>query len=444
MPPAVGFEKTAKAHFEEIVMCKPEVLPEEDKPEIRDIVIHAGKLIDGRSDEIRKEVSVIIREGRISSIENGFIDPTNYELIDLSRATILPGLIDCHVHLAYNLAKYGQLQLQLVTRSAYDELLTAASSAEKTFMAGFTSVRDVGGHTPVVVALKKSIASNETTGPRLWVSGDIIGPTGGHADFRNAFDSCLSKPHWEDGIVDAPHEAVKAVRTRKMHGADFIKIAPSGGVTSQKTDPNAQTMTDEEIRAVVETAHSLNMRVAAHAHGLQAINHATSLGVDSIEHGTFADDESYQIMRERGTWMTPTLSVGAFQAEMVKAKPDLLEPGTARKIIQVSQTMNQNLGRAYAAGVKIAFGTDCGIAIHGKNANEFDLLVSSGMTPMDAIKAATSSAAELIGAPNDIGVIEVGAYADIIATKENPLADITELERVAFVMKEGVVARSDF
>lgn len=424
-------------------MCAPRVLPEEITPEQRDVIIHAGRVIDGVSDEVLREQSISIRGGRIQSIEPGFVSPGDAKLLDLSDATVLPGLIDCHVHLAYDLAKYGQLQLQLVTRSAFDELLTATSNARKTLLAGFTSVRDVGGHTPVVVALKKSIASGETVGPRLWVSGDIIGPTGGHSDYRNPFDPCLRKPQWADGIVDAPHEAVKAVRERKRHGADFIKIAPSGGVTSENTDPNAQTMTDDEIRAIVETAHGLNMKVAAHAHGLHAINSSVAIGVDSIEHGTFSDEKSYQMMREHGAWMTPTLLVGAFQAQMVKARPELLGAETAKKVIEVADIMSRNLGRAHAAGVKIAFGTDCGIALHSQNAKEFQLLVAAGMSPMDAIKTATSSAADLLGASGEVGVVKAGAYADLIATKADPLADITELERVALVMKEGTVLRSD-
>jgi len=420
-------------------MCTPKCLPEREEQKPGNIVIHAGRLIDGISEEPQMEVSITISDDRITAIDPGFIDAGDARLIDLSSSTVLPGLIDCHVHLSYDLAAHGPLLQQLVTRSTYDELLTAASNARRTLMAGFTSIRDVGGHTPVVVALKKSITAGETAGPRLWVSGDIICPTGGHADYRNPFDACLSKPHWKDGIADAEAECIKAVRERSRGGSDFIKIAPSGGVTSQGTSPHAQMMNDTEIAAIIDTAHAIEKKVAAHAHGKKAIDRCAALGVDSIEHGTFADDESYQLMKQSGTWLVPTLLVNAFQAEMAKVKPELLGPETARKVIEVFEIASKNVGAAYKNGVRIALGSDCGISLHGQNAKEFSLLVAAGMSPMHAIQSGTSSAAELIGASDHIGSIQVGWFADVIATKGDPLADISELERVSFVMKGGDV-----
>lgn len=422
-------------------MCKPAVLPERPSQPPADMVIHAGHLIDGVADEVMERATIWIADGLIQSVEAGFAAPGTAQLIDLSDSTVLPGLIDCHVHLAYDLALHGPVEMQLVKRSSYDELLTAASSARKTLMAGFTTVRDVGGHTPLVVALRKSIAAGETPGPRLWVSGDILCPTGGHADYRNSFDACLTKPQWTDGIADASHEYVKAVRDHRRQGVDFIKIAPSGGVTSAGTSPHAQLMSDEEIAAAVATAHELGIKVAAHAHGLKAIKRCAMLGVDSIEHGTFGDADSYQLMVQTRCWLVPTLLVNAFQAEMVRARPELLPPAVAQKLVEVSEVAGSNVRAAHAAGVRIALGSDCGIANHGSNAQEFALLVAAGLTAMDAIKAGTSEAAELIGA-TDVGRIAARCHADLVATAGNPLADISELQRIRFVMKSGMIVRS--
>lgn len=402
----------------------------------RDIIVHAGHLIDGYSNAERDIVSIVIHDDRIVSIQPGFIEAPGAEIIDLSHETVLPGLIDCHDHLTYGLDT--PIVWQFTTRTPYDELMSGVANARKTLMAGFTSVRDVGGYTPVVIALKKAIATGKVDGPRLWVSGGIIGPSGGHGDMRNGFDPMLTKPEWVEGVVDSPYDAIRVVRERHMMGADLIKIAPSGGISTDSDDPDAQLMTDDEIKAVVDAAHTLHMKVAAHAHGRQAIEHASKLGVDSIEHGTLADEGSYKIMKANGTWLVPTLSVGAVETELARTRPELFSRSAVAKVLQIAPLMSRNLSNAYKAGVKIAFGTDTGISPHGQNAREFNLLVKAGVTPMDAIKSATSAAAELIGDPQDIGSVQPGHYADLIATKNNPLDDITELERVSFVMKGGV------
>ncbi|CAN5715516.1 amidohydrolase family protein [soil metagenome] len=409
----------------------------------KDIVIHAGRLIDGVSKTPRAEVSILIHDDRITGVQAGYVTPAGAEVIDLKSGTVLPGLIDTHDHITSGFHKGDPIR-NAVTLTSYDTAIEATNYARATLLAGFTSVRDVGGETGVVVALKKAINSGEIPGPRLWVAGAPISPTGGHGDSANGLDPELEHPGWKDNLVDSPEAARRVVRTLQREGADLIKILPSGGVMSIGDDPNHQLMADDEIKAVIDTAHALGMKVAAHAHGKLAIDKAAALGVDSIEHGSFADAESYRIMKAHGTYFVPTMLVGAKVYDRAKTHPEQLNPSTAEKALMVVPVMVRNLHDAYAAGVKIAFGTDTfGMSAHGENAQEFALMVKAGMTPSDAITAATSSAADLIGDTKDIGSIQAGRYADIIAVAGDPLADVTTLETVAFVMKGGTVYKAD-
>jgi imidazolonepropionase-like amidohydrolase len=351
----------------------------------------------------------------------------------------LPGLIDDHVHITAGYHKGDPIHTAM-TRTNYDDAIEATGFARDTLMAGFTSVRDVGADTGVIVALKRAVAGGVIPGPRMWVAGTPLGPTGGHGDAKNGLDPQLDHPGWSDNLVDSPEAARRAVRTLKRNGADLIKIMPSGGVMSIGDDPTLQLMNDDEIKAVVEAAHSLNMKVAAHAHGKQAIDRAIALGVDSIEHGTYADAESYKLFKAHGTYFVPTMLVGEKVFQHAKTHPEDLNPSTVEKALTVAPLLQKNLHDAYAAGVKIAFGTDTfGMSAHGENAQEFAIMVRAGMTPIDAILAATANAADLIGDTKDIGSIQPGRYADIIAVTGDPLADVRVLEKVGFVMKGGVV-----
>jgi imidazolonepropionase-like amidohydrolase len=404
----------------------------------RDVVIHAGRLIDGESKTERTQVSILIHDDRITDVLPGFVAPAGADVIDLSNATVLPGLIDCHDHITSSFDG-GNPVAEAVTRTNFDDAFASVDNAEKTLMAGFTTIRDVGADPDVVIALKKAIAKGEVPGPRMFVAGPPLGPTGGHNDPSNGFDPELSHEGWTNWIVDSPEASRHAVRKLHQMGADLIKIMPSGGVLSIADDPNQQLMADDEIKAVIDTAHALGMKVAAHAHGKQAIDHTVALGVDSIEHGSFADAESDALMKKHGTYLVPTMLVAATVVGIAKNHPEQLNPSSAAKALSVGPRIRDNLARAYKNGVKIAFGTDQGLAPHGTNAKEFALMVDAGVSPIDAIMAATHNAADLIGDTKDIGSVQAGRYADIVAVSGDPLNDVTELERVQFVMKGGKI-----
>lgn len=407
-----------------------------------DVVIHAGKLIDGVSKTTQSNVSILIHNDRISGVQSGFVTPKGFTVIDLSKQTVLPGLIDCHVHVTGQFDG-GNPVAESVTETEDDSAVRSTAYVRNTLLAGFTTVRDVGGAIGVVVALKKAISKGIIEGPRMWVAGPPLGPTGGHSDAANGLDPELSHPGWTDNIINSPEDARRIVRTLRREGADLIKIMPSGGVLSIGDDPNLQLMADDEIKAVVDTAHSLNMKVAAHAHGLKAINAAVRLGVDSIEHGSFGDSTSYQLMKQHGTYLVPTMLIAHTVYEIAKTHPEQLNPSSAAKAIAVAPRIQKNLHDAYTAGVKIAFGTDQGLVPHGQNAKEFALMVGAGMKPIDAIWAATASAADLIGDTADIGSVQKGRYADIVAVNGDPLADVRQLEHVSFVMKGGTVYKTN-
>jgi imidazolonepropionase-like amidohydrolase len=403
----------------------------------QDVVIHAGRLIDGVSAKPREQVSILVTKDRITGVEAGFVTPAGAKVVDLSKATVLPGLIDAHTHVT-SLSRTGNGIAKNMTNSPLDTVLAATVNVGKILQSGVTTVRDLGGLYGTDIALKKAIEAGSVAGPRMWVAGEAIGPTGGHNDWSHGYAEDVSRRDWGAGLADGPDAVIKLARTEHKLGATVIKIMPSGGVVSQGDDPKAQLMSDAEIKAAVDTAHALGMKIAAHGHGKGAIDAAVRAGVDSIEHGTYADAESFKLMKANGTYFIPTLLTTEKLYDAARNRPETLNPSTVAKVLAMGSSLTK-LTRAHDAGVKIALGSDTG---QGENLKEAALMVKAGLTPAEVITAATASAADLIGS-KEIGAVEAGRYADIVAVAGDPLANITELERVRFVMKGGKIYKSD-
>lgn len=402
-----------------------------------DVVVHAGTLIDGTSDKARHTVSILIHDDRITGVKEGFVTPAGAQVIDLSKATVMPGFIDAHIHIGAKLPSTTNATEDWVTHSALDRVFDDATFGRAMLQQGFTSARDLGGGDDSV-ALRNAIDQGKVAGPRLWLALEPLGPTAGHGDPRSGLDPDLSHPGWENGIVDTPEQARIRVREHKRRGATVIKIMPSGGIASTGDDPRQQLMTDEEMKVAVDTAHALGLKVAAHIYPAGAIEAAVRAGVDSVEHGSFATDQTFALMKQHGTYLVPTLTVFDVFYAAARDHPELLTPGTAKKELANDLLPKQNLPRALKSGVKIAYGTDLG---EGDHAMEFRLLTEGGMSPMDAILTATRNSADLIGASDRIGSIQEGRFADIVAVAGDPLKDISQVEKVQFVMKGGVVYR---
>jgi imidazolonepropionase-like amidohydrolase len=402
-------------------------------------LIHAGRLIDGRSDTARTSVTIVVDADRIVSIADGFATPsTGDAVIDLKTSTVMPGLMDMHVHLTHQQQGAASYAEGFFLNPA-DIALRATTYAKKTLLAGFTTVRDCGAGDKLNLALRDAVAKGWIDGPRIVAAGTVT-TTGGHGDGTNGLATELQealKPILP-GTADGPDAMRAAVRQRYKDGADFIKIAATGGVLSLARSGQAPLFTDDELAAVVQTARDYGMAVAAHAHGAEGMLRAVRAGVRSIEHGTFLTDEVMSAMKERGTYYVPTISAGRFVAE--KAKLEGYFPAVVRpKAAAIGPQIQETFARAWKAGVKIAFGTDQGVAPHGDNANEFVYMVEAGMPPMAAIKASTLEAARLVDMEKEIGTVEAGKAADLVAVPGDPLADIKQMTHVSFVMKGGVV-----
>lgn len=400
-------------------------------------MIHAGSLIDGHANAARKDVTITIDGDRISGVADGFTAPgAGDTVIDLKHSTVLPGLMDMHVHLD------GEQSPTTYTEGFYlnpgDYALRSAFYARKTLLAGFTSVRNLGDSNYSTRSLRKAIAEGWVDGPRVHTAGPALGTTGSHADGTNGYSDDVMRAFPRSEIFNGADGARAAVRDHVKHGADLIKIMTTGGVLSLGDSAQGAQMTSEEVKAVVETAHEYGLKVAVHAHGTEGMKRAILAGVDSIEHGTFMNDEIIALMKEHGTYYVPTLSAGTYIMEKAKI-PGFLPPSVATKALLVGPQMTATFQRAYQAGVKIAFGTDQGVAPHGENAKEFVYMVNAGMKPMDAIKTSTLEAAKLLGVEKELGTIESGKLADLVAVPGDPLADINLMTKVSFVMKGGKV-----
>ncbi|MDB6014722.1 MAG: amidohydrolase [Gammaproteobacteria bacterium] len=403
--------------------------------------IHCGHLLDVLAGKMLGPTTVIVEGKRVREVAAGSKTPAGATEIDLSSQTCLPGLIDSHTHLSsegsptqyadefhWNLADY------VVRSTLY---------ARRTLLAGFTTVRNLGDRENETVALRNAINAGQLAGPRIYTAGVAIGSTGGHADPTDGYRYDLAgDPGPDNGIINSVEDAAKAVRLHYKRGDDVIKIMPSGGVLDQSASGDNSQLTLEEIKAVVATAHDYGFTVAAHAHGAESIRRAVVGGVDSIEHGTYMDDQDMKLMKEHGTWYVPTIIAGDFVAHKA-AIPGYFPPQVAAKAAAIGPLILGTAGRAYKAGVKIAFGTDAGVYPHGENAHEFELMVQAGMPPLYAIQAATVHASQLLKHDKDLGSVTAGKFADVVAVTGNPLDNIGLLKQVSFVMKEGVVYKRD-
>jgi imidazolonepropionase-like amidohydrolase len=401
-----------------------------------DRVIHAGRLIDGVGNTPRSNVSILIARERILRIEDGFVRPQGATITDLSSATVMPGFIDSHTHITGE--GTSDAIVKAVTLSPVDEAVRSTAYAKRTLDAGFTAIRNLGSDGAADVALKKAINEGLVPGPRIWCARNTISITGGHGDQGGLRPELGAESTWQNGIVDSPDEAAKAVRYQRKYGADLIKFTATGGVLSINDSGDDQQFSDAEMKAIVDTARLLGMRVAAHAHGKRGMEAAIRAGVNSIEHGTYLDAETIALFKQHGTYLVPTILAGKTVEEMAK-KPGALHPLVREKAARIGPLIQDSFKRAYQGGVKVAFGTDSGVSTHGENAREFAYMVEAGMPPMDAILTATKHAADLLGAGDTIGSVQAGRFADLVAVAGNPLQDITELQRVTFVMKGGVV-----
>ena len=409
------------------------------QPDGQITLVHAGTLLAVPGEAVSGEQTVVIRGNRIERVAEGFLDPAQFDgqatTIDLSDKFVLPGLMDMHVHLLFELNRDTRTEALTMTTSM--ETLRGARFARLTLAAGFTTVRDLGGHPEAIYALRKAVQEGWVPGPRIIAAGSAIAATGGHGDV-DGYKSELLDLWTPETICDGPFDCRRATRYAVKHGADWIKITATGGVLSDTPTGTDQQMTDDELREIVDTAHGLGVKVAAHAHGTDGINAALRAGVDSIDHGSFLNDESVRLFIESGAYLVPTLLPGYKVPAQMEGNPFFTD-AIKKKAIAAGTAARGNFARAVRGGVKIAFGTDSAVTEHGKNAEEFAYMVENGMTPMQAIRSATVGAADLVGKTESLGTIEAGKLADIIAVDASPLDDISVLEAVTVVIKDGVL-----
>src|SRR5271156_5129887 len=402
-------------------------------PAPKTVVVRAGRLLDVKTGKTLSNQTIVIQGDKIASVGSDAQIPAGAQVVDLSNATVLPGLIDAHTHITYT-PNFGYSRLAI---SVPRQALNGARNARITLDAGFTTIRNVGATDFTDVALRDAINAGDVPGPRMLVSGPALSITGGHCDDNMLpFEWHVQAEGVADGIAGVQHKTRENIK----YGADLIKICATGGVLSHGDNPQASQYTLEELKAIVADAHRLGRKVAAHAHGAQGILWASEAGVDSIEHGSYIDDAAIAEMKKNGTYLVPTLYLADWfleNAERLHVPAEMIAKGR-----EVMPAARKNVARAFAAGVKVGFGTDAAVYPHGLNAHEFAVMVKLGLTPLQAIQAATVNDADLLGWSDKVGTIEPGKWADLVAVDGDPLADVTTLERVKFVMKGGEVVKN--
>ncbi len=415
------------------------------KPAGKSIVLKAARMFDGKSEGIVKPGLVVVSDGKIVAAGAGAAVPPGAEVLDFGDATLLPGFIDAHTHLTASPTEdWKQDRLDSLQKTVAEMALDASVNARKTLLIGFTTVRDVGSNDYLDVGLRNAIRNGKVPGPRMLVTVHAISATGGHCDHLSGYRAGLfgreSGPM--DGVINGADQAREAVRLDHKYGADMIKVCATGGVLSPNDAVDTPQLTQEELNAVVDEAHALRLKTAAHAHGAEGAKRAIRAGIDSIEHGTFLDDEALDMMKQRGTYFVPTLM--AVQGLQEKFDAGVyMPPAIASKARAAMAALHATFQKALAKGVKIGLGTDAAVYPHGRNNEEFHQMVDLGMKPVDALKAGTSNDAELLGIADKIGTLEAGKLADVVAVPGDPTENIRQTEKVFFVMKEGVIYRND-
>lgn len=406
----------------------------------QDTYLHCGKMIDVKNGKVLSNKTIVVSGNKIIAINDGFTNPSaEGQVIDLKDKTVMPGLIDMHVHIEGETSPTRYLDR--FTQNNTDVAYTAAEIANRTLMAGFTTVRDLGG-SGVNISLRDAIKKGKVPGPRIFTVGKAIGTTGGHADPTNGMrKELMGDPGPAEGVINSPSDARKAVRQRYKNGADLIKITATGGVLSVSKNGHNPQFTQEEVDEIVRTATEYGMHVAAHAHGVEGMKRAIRAGVQTIEHGSLMDKETAALMKEYGTYLVPTLSAGRYVASKVDVPnyyPEIIIP----KILMIDASVKETMVMVYKEGVNIAFGTDAGVFPHGENGKEFVYMVETGWSEMFSIQSATITNAKLLDMENSLGQIEVGFIADIVATDDDPTENINTMESVSFVMKEGKIYKN--
>ena len=414
------------------------------KPAAKTYALKAARMFDGKSGSLTKPGLVVVSDGKITAAGANATIPAGAETIDLGDATLLPGFIDAHTHLTSMYSDdWKQRTLDGLQKTIPEQTLDASVNARVTLMAGFTTVRDVGSHDYLDVGLRNAIRDGVIPGPRMLVTVHALGSTGGHCDHSGGYrEGLFPQTGPLDGVINGPDQARYAVRLDHKYGADMIKVCATGGVLSLTDDVDTPQLTQDELNAIVDEAHALRRKTAAHAHGNEGARRAVEAGIDSIEHGSFLKDDTLDLMKQKGTYLVPTLIAGESLGESLK-KGMYLPPAIAAKTRAALAARSEMFQHALAKGVKIGFGTDAAVYPHGHNAEEFHLMTGLGMKAIDALRSAVSADAELLGLGDKIGTLETGKLADVIAVPGDPVEDIRQTEKVFFVMKEGVIYRND-